>query len=337
VHKIARILASTRHPFNSLFSGPFLSGSSEEGSGCEGDGTLFATGVPLWYNGRQIQGGGVALMQWDWKGENRTVDSWESFAAREVGASRWGRLNNMSRALLFLAALLLVPLAASAQDDLPCLRCHKSKGAGKIVHPAVQMGCSSCHLSPHEEEAPSLALSQDVPDLCFGCHDAAAFEGVSQHPPVTAGMCYNCHEPHSTDQDGLLTKEIPTLCFICHDEGMFSKEILHPPTAMGGCGTCHAAHASDHVAHLSMTIPETCAGCHPDKGSGRHVFAGLGLGGTHPVSGMLDPSRAGRQLSCTSCHDPHSSTKKTLFTNEEDGVESLCWLCHRKITVEPGR
>jgi len=248
-------------------------------------------------------------------------------------ARRAGRIGVWMALLL----LFLGPAGdAAAQEGLPCLRCHKSKTAGAHLHPAVEMGCASCHAEPHAEEEPELSLSADVPDLCYGCHGSDAFQGASVHPPVEIGMCYNCHDPHSTDTPKLLTAEPPALCFVCHEEEAFRKETVHPPVAAGDCGTCHAPHASAHTAHLRRPIVETCAMCHPDRLSGRHVFAAWGLGGSHPVRGMLDPSAAdGRELACTSCHDPHSSTRKALLIDDGPEDERLCWRCHRKITTLP--
>ena len=66
--------------------------------------------------------------------------------------------------------------------------------------------------------------------------------------------------------------------------------------------------------------------------AGGLVLAGFGLG-NHPVTGKPDPSRPGRELSCTSCHNPHSSNLVSLFASESLSLRSLCLMCHKKIMV----
>jgi predicted CXXCH cytochrome family protein len=214
--------------------------------------------------------------------------------------------------------------------ELPCLQCHKSKGAGKVVHPAVGMGCGLCHVAPHAEEKPALSLSADVPGLCFQCHDKGGFENSSVHSPVAAGMCTACHNPHSSENEKLLSAKVPDLCFGCHDKSAFTKKTRHSPAAEGQCLFCHSPHASANAYNLQYPPGELCLMCHPDKSSGAHVLAGLGFGDRHPVGGVPDPSRKGRELSCTSCHNPHSSDQRSLFPEGAAKRENLCLMCHER-------
>jgi predicted CXXCH cytochrome family protein len=217
--------------------------------------------------------------------------------------------------------------------ELPCLQCHKSKKAGKVVHSAVEMGCATCHNEPHRNEKPELDLTASVPDLCFQCHDAGMFQKKSVHSAVAAGMCTSCHNPHSSDLEKLLTDTPPGLCYGCHDKGIFTKRVQHGPVADGQCLLCHNPHASDYAYNLSSPVEELCTMCHPDKSSGKHVLAGLGFGDAHPVSGKPDPSREGKQLSCLSCHSPHSSVNKALLVHDGTTTKSLCLLCHKKSSL----
>lgn len=219
--------------------------------------------------------------------------------------------------------------------ELPCLRCHKSKKAGKVVHPALEMGCSTCHLSPHEEEKPGLSLMSDPPGLCFNCHDQGGFTKKHQHTAVALGMCTSCHNPHSSNNENLLAADIPDLCYTCHDKGVFTKKTVHPPVASGQCSICHNPHSSDNMFNLENPVWDLCVTCHDDKSSGKHVIGGFGFGDMHPTRGIPDPVRDGRELSCTSCHNPHSSSLKHLFVNDTLSPDNLCSMCHKKITIQP--
>ena len=114
---------------------------------------------------------------------------------------------------------------------------------------------------------------------------------------------------------------------------MFTKDVQHSPVAEGECSVCHDPHASDYAYNLSSQPGELCAMCHPDKSSGRHVLAGLGFGDAHPVRGKPDPSREGKELSCVSCHSPHSSSHKGLLVLDGTKTENLCLLCHKKSSL----
>jgi predicted CXXCH cytochrome family protein len=234
-------------------------------------------------------------------------------------------------AFFMISAHLFTTTASAA--ELPCLQCHKSKKAGKVVHSAVETGCSTCHGEPHREEKPELDLTEDVPELCYECHDEEMFQKKSVHSAVAAGMCTSCHNPHSSNLEKLLTAEPPGLCYGCHDKGMFTKEVQHSPVADGECLVCHDPHASDYAYNLTSPPGDLCAMCHPDKPSGRHILAGLGFGDAHPTGGRPDPSRKGKELSCVSCHSPHSSSYKWLLVRDGTKTENLCLMCHKKSSL----
>jgi predicted CXXCH cytochrome family protein len=102
------------------------------------------------------------------------------------------------------------------------------------------------------------------------------------------------------------------------------------------CTSCHNPHSSGNEKLLTATPPDLCYTCHDEKQfSGRHVMAGFSAGDNHPVKGKPDPSKSGRELSCTSCHAAHSSNMKFLFTNETASPDNLCLMCHKKVIVRP--
>jgi predicted CXXCH cytochrome family protein len=210
---------------------------------------------------------------------------------------------------------------SSDQPDL-CYDCHdKSMFSKKEVHPALGMGCTSCH-NPHSSKNSKLLISEP-PDLCYNCHDKTKFDGKTVHPPVMGGMCTGCHSPHSSDTGKLLLSKPPALCFNCHDKTTFEKRKQHMPVASGLCLTCHSPHVSANLALLVKPMFDLCISCHKTQASGTHVLAGLR--GSHPIKqGTPDPSRQGRDMGCSSCHNPHGSDFDKLFYQQ-----GICKKCHK--------
>ncbi len=236
-------------------------------------------------------------------------------------------------AILCAASLFISAPAPVSAKEQQCLDCHAKVQSGKVVHAALGMGCESCHTAPHAKKKPELSLMSEVPELCFNCHDKGAFTKKSQHTAVAGGMCTSCHNPHSGDNEKLLVTTPPELCYTCHDKQLFSKRVVHPPVKDGQCTFCHNPHSSDNAYNLSQPAADLCVMCHDKQASGRHVMAGFSAGDTHPVKGKPDPSKPGRELACTSCHAPHSSNMKFLFTNETASPDNLCLMCHKKIML----
>jgi predicted CXXCH cytochrome family protein len=241
----------------------------------------------------------------------------------------------------FLSLFCIYSYALSASAEIDCLQCHEDLTKGKSVHAAVSMGCTTCHAAVDARDVPhkmtnknAKGLSADQPDLCFDCHDRSLFSKKLVHPAIGMG-CTSCHNPHASKNAKLLTSEPPDLCYACHDKGMFTKKNVHPPVAAGQCTTCHTPHSSDMDSLLEKPVNELCGDCHDGKATGKHILAGYGLGDRHPTKGKPDPSRPGKELSCTSCHVPHSSNKKFLFSAEADKSGNLCLMCHRKVMVRP--
>ncbi len=200
-----------------------------------------------------------------------------------------------------------------------CYECHEASAfENKVVHGALEEGCTGCH-NPHSSNKGKLLLSP-APELCYKCHDK--FEGKVVHGPVSEGECLECHTPHSGSKAKLLSNNPPDLCFTCHDSEMFKGRIVHSPVAGGKCISCHTAHAGAKFL-LPGSPNAACKGCHAGQANGKHVLSGFG-GGGHPVDSKDDPSSPGEKMSCLSCHFPHSSDIARLLV-----VRGVCRKCHK--------
>jgi predicted CXXCH cytochrome family protein len=241
----------------------------------------------------------------------------------------------------FLIALIpyaLLPRSAPLfAVEGTCNSCHENISSKKNVHPAMDMDCYICHLSPHEKEEPELSLMSEVPDLCYICHQDNVTGKPFRHEPAAAGTCTSCHDPHASEHEKLLKADPRELCYGCHDKKAFSKKYTHSPVAAGQCSACHNPHAADIEFDLNEPLGRLCVKCHEKSSSGKHVLAHYWNGQTHPVINKPDPSRKGSEISCVSCHNPHSSAAQFLFTNDKQSPEYLCLMCHTKIMVSPMR
>ena len=101
--------------------------------------------------------------------------------------------------------------------------------------------------------------------------------------------------------------------------------VLHIPAGVAHetCTYCHInAQPDANNSQLLATLPGLCMGCHPDRvGNAEHLIN---------VTVAVPPSVAlpllNGQVSCTTCHDPHSAMPSLLRMDKPQ----LCTACHRK-------
>lgn len=76
---------------------------------------------------------------------------------------------SMHAFLILSFPLFIRSVALSGEID--CLKCHdKSMFTGKVVHPALGMGCTSCH-NPHSANRPDLyRYGASSTTICVDCH-----------------------------------------------------------------------------------------------------------------------------------------------------------------------
>ncbi len=226
---------------------------------------------------------------------------------------------------LSLAAAGVTAAADEAAADSTCYKCHKELQAifskGTVHEPVSEGDCSSCHEEHGDKN--SLVLTDEVPQLCYNCHDE--YKGETKHEPVAEGSCLDCHNVHRSDYDGLLVKVPSVLCQDCHDAPAGAS--VHEPAADGSCLDCHTAHDSPEAGLLTKDSASLCAECHEgsdhSKGNNPH----------EPVAGG----------ECSECHKPHQSDRKFLLAADysqerylaySDKAYTLCYNCHEKTPFE---
>ena len=248
------------------------------------------------------------------------------------------KFRNPLQLFLYVCLLIIASNGLAGGAEVDCLECHDDLKEKKVIHAALETGCESCHSAidatdvPHEKtNSVDQGLSSEPPELCYECHDKEDMEGKVTHSPVEGGECTSCHNPHKSDNEKLLMSEPPALCYECHDEDDFKGKLTHAPVAVGKCVACHGPHASDNLALLLHKINKVCVKCHLEKDltSGSHIISGFG-NTVHPVKKKKDPKREGRTLSCSSCHNPHSSEWIKLFRYKANSLYDLCMHCHDK-------
>ncbi|WP_200764198.1 cytochrome c3 family protein [Nitrosophilus alvini] len=217
--------------------------------------------------------------------------------------------------------------------------------------------CSTCHnMEPDKQMAQKKKIkakgsaTTDIEVLenpqdsnCYTCHNPLTSR-KNGHAPSVNFMCGVCHTgkaaENNLDEEGkskyLQPDPIMERCFVCHErieKIMKHNRSDHGPTKLGRCNKCHNPHSSENIFFLRKPIWELCTTCHAEKATGKHVissFVYIRNKGGHPTRGRPDPSRPGRELVCSSCHNPHGSMGPFLLRTKGPVPFSVCRRCHKK-------
>ncbi len=232
----------------------------------------------------------------------------------------------MRAVLLYTLSLLVlsgVTGILSASDKSPvsgtatCTSagCHAEMLSYATLHKAAEDDCESCHDAGEGDhpgqDGPEFTLADDVPELCYTCHDEKNTRAVV-HDPVAEGDCLSCHSPHGSDEPKLLEEPAGSLCETCHDQNDEAAVSKHGPVSGGECIACHNPHESDLPRLLKQRSPELCLGCHEEQ------QAQTKLSSVHDAF----------EDDCLNCHEPHAASNSPLLS---DAVPQLCFDCHDDI------
>jgi DmsE family decaheme c-type cytochrome len=146
----------------------------------------------------------------------------------------------------------------TAKIEDTCYTCHRNVKAEmrRSAHMPVEegkMGCSSCH-DVHGTAAQKSLKAANVPQLCYQCHQEKRGPFLWDHIPVREN-CGNCHHPHGSHHDKMLTAKQPFLCQRCH---IFDR---HPSTVYDG---------SDVKEQRNYIFGQSCMGCHSNIHGSNH-------------------------------------------------------------------
>ncbi len=207
------------------------------------------------------------------------------------------------------------------EKENTCKACHNMTSNvptdGEVFEDVSQITCYDCHktmLSAKNTHAPAANW------LCLDCHDGKVGE-------------YNMEDENATKY--LVRDPVAKTCGSCHDtvEEWFANRYTHGPVNDGRCIRCHNPHGSDNEFFLRKHIWNLCTTCHSEKADGQHVVSGFVFArnkGTHPTKGPKDPARPGRELVCSSCHNPHGSSGIYLLRMKGSMAFGVCQRCHKK-------
>jgi predicted CXXCH cytochrome family protein len=132
------------------------------------------------------------------------------------------------------------------------------------------------------------------------------------HPPFAKGLCLGCHNPHASNNDGMILQNQSALCLKCHvktEKALQASKSRHKPVEDGLCTKCHSPHQSKLAKLLLAQTPDVCLACHKD------LKERMGKETAHPPA-------AG---DCLVCHKPHGSPQDRLLVQP---ILEICSQCH---------
>ena len=173
---------------------------------------------------------------------------------------------------------------------------------GDHVHPAVKLGCTSCHSIENREDASYVVLKQAKASLALSVISRRRF--CTRIFPYASGMCMRCHNPHLSANPRLLRAKVNELCLSCH---LRTAETV--PSRY-----CRRSHSRPTTAWTSL------------RASSRE---------------WKSRSADRREMSCISCHLAHGGAQLHLLKmgaeipedalNQNTETKDMCRKCHLRL------
>jgi predicted CXXCH cytochrome family protein len=177
-----------------------------------------------------------------------------------------------------------------------------------VLGACVWMGCAATALAQHKDVGEEKLTNE----RCLGCHDGVQEKmGTTPHKAIESG-CVTCHDIKEGTATPFLRAEEGALCKACHHLPALPQGARPPEQVEIARGISVPASALPRVKQLSLD----------PRGVGHPVT-------NHPVSGVPDPLRKGKSLSCVSCHAPHGGGGPKMLAFTLKPGEGICQHCHK--------
>lgn len=180
-----------------------------------------------------------------------------------------------------------------------------------------ESNCTGCH-----DGLPSSSDGEEFTADCKTCHKSF-FLNKKVHSIVEMNECLSCHSWSRENKAVIVEKGIPEVCSECHSEvATGTDKNTYSHAILSDCLTCHTPHSSNQKRLLKDEIYKICITCH-DGYQNNHPVS------NHPVRFRKLSEDKDDIISCTSCHDPHSSNNKALI-KVSGGKLAVCINCHNR-------
>ena len=182
--------------------------------------------------------------------------------------------------------------------------------------------CGNCHADKYEgwnqtHHAHAVLLTQNASGNFYSMGAATNMNGTPTSPRTEASFrnsCRNCHTTGGNNWDPI-------------NEGLAGANMTWPEMATDPakllniqCEVCHGAYQSHGSTNRAMIINASAALCEQCHANGT----------THDNSHWQGP-HAAANISCATCHDPHSVANEGQLRYAE--VSELCGQCHSQAEV----
>lgn len=220
---------------------------------------------------------------------------------------------------------------AFALQNADCTNCHNPHASNKkgvfnpIAHQSfVDQKCEACHDTIIANKPLTTKLTGRT--LCFDCHGNK--KDMLSKIYVHGGgskACTTCHNPHASQDKGLIWKKEKWLCISCHadtdrrEKASIEKQKGIRCTAIkeGKCSHCHDPHAENMPHYFKGDGVDICVSCHKKE----HSLS-------HPLREKSIDPRTNQPTYCTTCHGMHTAENK--FMLYFDRKKELCIECHKR-------